>query len=58
VSVDIYDAMGKRVSTSVMPVADGAINNVIELDNSMTNGLYFVTITTGTDVRTERLVIQ
>ena len=58
VSVDIYDAMGKRVSAHVMPVTDGALNNVIELDRSITDGLYFVTITSGKDVRTERLVIQ
>ncbi len=58
VSVDIYDAMGKRVSARTVPVADGAVNNVIELDHSMTDGLYFVTITAGSTVRTERLVIQ
>jgi hypothetical protein len=58
VSVDIYDAMGKRVSAALMPVAEGAINNMIDLDHAMSNGLYFVTITSGTEVRTERLVIQ
>ncbi len=57
-SVDIFDAMGKRVSTSVMPVSGSAVNTVIELDKSMPNGLYFVTITSGNNVRTERLVIQ
>ncbi len=58
IGVDIYDAMGKRVSTRTVPVADGAVNQVMELDRSMTAGLYFVTITAGSTVRTERLVIQ
>ena len=58
VSVDIYDVMGKRVSTRTVPVSGTAINTVLELDGTITDGLYFVTITTGKDVRTERLVIQ
>ena len=49
---------GKRLTTAVIPVADHAINTVVELDNRMPGGLYFVSITSGTDVRTERLVIQ
>jgi len=58
VSVDIYDAFGKRVAARTIPVQDGFVNTVLELDGALANGLYMVGITAGADSYTERLVIQ
>ncbi|MBL0128564.1 MAG: T9SS type A sorting domain-containing protein [Flavobacteriales bacterium] len=58
VSVDIYDVFGKRVTARTIPVADGFINTVLELNGDLANGMYFVNITAGDETWTERLVIQ
>ena len=64
VSVDIYDAFGKRVSArtiAVNPLGSGSggfINTVLELNGELATGLYMVHITAGDAVYTERLVIQ
>ncbi|MBK9177080.1 MAG: T9SS type A sorting domain-containing protein [Flavobacteriales bacterium] len=59
VSVDIFDAFGKRAITRTIPVTDdGFINTVLELNGSLATGLYMVNITAGETVYTERLVIQ
>ncbi|MBL0128727.1 MAG: T9SS type A sorting domain-containing protein [Flavobacteriales bacterium] len=58
VSVDIYDAFGKRVSARTITVNDGFINTVLELNGELASGLYVVNITAGNAVYTERLVIQ
>ncbi|MCB9184414.1 MAG: T9SS type A sorting domain-containing protein [Flavobacteriales bacterium] len=59
VSVDIYDAFGKRVSARTVAVnSDNAVNTVLELNGSLATGMYTVTITAGSRVLNERLVIQ
>ncbi|HMC96226.1 MAG TPA: T9SS type A sorting domain-containing protein, partial [Flavobacteriales bacterium] len=58
VSVDIYDFVGKRVSARTIPVQDGFINTVLDLDGDMASGVYMVNITAGDQRFTERLVIQ
>ena len=58
VSVDIYDLYGKRVSARTIPVQDGFINTVLDLDGDMASGMYMVNITAGEQRYTERLVIQ
>ena len=58
VSVDIYDFVGKRVSARTIPVQDGFINTVLDLDGDMASGVYMVNITAGDQHFTERLVIQ
>jgi len=57
VNVDIYDAFGKRVAQRTMAVSDGFVNTVLDV-NSLANGMYLVSITAGTAVYTERLVVQ
>jgi len=64
VSVDIYDAFGKRVSARTIavnplgPGSGGFINTVLDLNGELATGLYMVHITAGDAVYTERLVIQ
>jgi len=58
VSVDIFDLFGKRVSARTIPVQDGFVNTVLELNGDMANGMYMVNITAGEQRYTERLVIQ
>ncbi len=58
VSVDMYDTFGKRVSARTIPVQDGFINTVLELNGELAGGLYMVNITAGGKTYTQRLVIQ
>ncbi len=58
VTVDIYDLFGQRVMNRRIAVEDGTLNTVLALNKEMASGLYFVNITAGSEVRTERLVIQ
>ncbi|WKZ67672.1 MAG: T9SS type A sorting domain-containing protein [Flavobacteriales bacterium] len=58
VSIDIFDLFGKRVAARTIPVQDGFVNSVLELNGELANGMYVVSITAGTDSYTERLVIQ
>ena len=58
VSVDIFDLFGKRVTARTIPVQDGFVNTMLELNGELANGLYMVSITAGADSYTERLVIQ
>ncbi|HRD54670.1 MAG TPA: T9SS type A sorting domain-containing protein, partial [Flavobacteriales bacterium] len=57
VSVDIYDAFGKRVSARTIAAQDAFVNSVVDL-NGLANGMYMVSIGAGSTVHTERLVIQ
>jgi hypothetical protein len=58
VSVDLFDVFGKRVAARTIPVQDGFVNTMLELNGELANGLYMVSITAGADSYTERLVIQ
>jgi len=58
VSVDIYDAFGKRVSARTIAINDGFVNTVLQLNGELSNGLYMVTITAGDRQFVERLVVQ
>ncbi|WKZ65772.1 MAG: T9SS type A sorting domain-containing protein [Flavobacteriales bacterium] len=58
VSVDLFDLFGKRVAARTIPVQDGFVNTMLELNGELANGLYMVSITAGADSYTERLVIQ
>ena len=58
VSVDIYDAFGRRVSARTIPVQDGFLNTVIDLNGELAAGVYLVNITAGEVIYTERLAIQ
>ncbi|MBK6343107.1 MAG: T9SS type A sorting domain-containing protein [Flavobacteriales bacterium] len=58
VTVDIFDAYGKRAIARTIAVQDGFVNTVIDLDGALANGLYMVSITAGSTAYNERLVIQ
>ncbi|MBK7944424.1 MAG: T9SS type A sorting domain-containing protein [Flavobacteriales bacterium] len=59
VSIDIYDAFGKRAIARTIPVNDeGYINSMLDLNGSLAAGLYTVSITAGERQFNERLVIQ
>jgi len=58
VSVDIFDAYGKRVAARTIAVQDGFLNTVLDLNGELANGMYMVSVTAGTAMHNERLVIQ
>ena len=58
VNVDIFDLYGKRVMARTIAVADAGLNTVLELNGSLAAGTYFVNITAGDAVTTERMVVQ
>ncbi|MBK7945582.1 MAG: T9SS type A sorting domain-containing protein [Flavobacteriales bacterium] len=59
VSVDIYDAFGKRVSARTIAVnGEGFVNTIMQLNGELAAGLYTVSITAGEQQFTERLVVQ
>ena len=58
ITVDIYDAFGKRVSARTIAVQDGFLNTVLDLNGELANGVYMVNIAAGAKTCTERLVIQ
>jgi hypothetical protein len=58
VSVDIFDAFGKRVASRVIAARDGYVSTTIDLNGSLSAGLYMVSVTAGGAAWTERLVIQ
>jgi hypothetical protein len=58
VSVDVYDTFGKRVSARTIAVQDGYVNTVLDLNGELAAGMYVVSVTAGTQVYTERLVVQ
>jgi hypothetical protein len=58
VTVDIIDMFGKRVLGTTIPVGDGTLNTVLQLDDQLASGLYLVNLTAGEHTITKRLVIQ
>ncbi|MBK8228949.1 MAG: T9SS type A sorting domain-containing protein [Flavobacteriales bacterium] len=59
VSVDIYDAFGKRVSARTIAVnGDGFLNATMQLNGELAAGLYTVSIAAGEQLFNERLVVQ
>ncbi|MEO8067370.1 MAG: T9SS type A sorting domain-containing protein, partial [Flavobacteriales bacterium] len=57
-NVDLFDAMGKLVSTEQVSVADGTLNHALTLSSEMGAGLYFVHVTVDGQTFTERLMRQ
>lgn len=58
VSVDLYDLFGKKVDGRTIPVNEGYFSTVCDLNSDLSNGVYFVTVTAGSERYTKRLVIQ
>lgn len=57
-NVDIYDLTGKRVVARTIAVQDGMVNTSLDLQGSLSSGVYVVHINAGAMSHTERLVIQ
>jgi hypothetical protein len=57
IAVDIFDMYGKRVFDRMVPVQQGMMNTVLELDARLASGMYVVGITMGDERHVERLVI-
>ena len=58
VSVDIFDMTGKRVTARTVAMADGYLSTTLDLQGSLSGGMYLVNITAGDNTYTERLVVQ
>ncbi|HRH70212.1 MAG TPA: T9SS type A sorting domain-containing protein, partial [Flavobacteriales bacterium] len=58
VQVDLFDMQGKRVSQRALPVVEGASSAVLDLQGSLSTGIYMVQIRMGDRVHTERLIIE
>jgi Secretion system C-terminal sorting domain len=56
--VDVFDLFGKRIISRTVVVGEGSFATTLPLENELTSGLYLVTITAGSEVRTERLIVQ
>jgi Secretion system C-terminal sorting domain len=57
-NVEIFDAMGKRVSAEQVSVADGTLKHAMNLSTEMHAGMYFVQVSVDGKVFTERLMRQ
>ncbi|HRH69320.1 MAG TPA: T9SS type A sorting domain-containing protein, partial [Flavobacteriales bacterium] len=58
VGLEIYDLYGKQVLVRKAQAQEGTFNTTLELGDEMTSGVYLLRVTVGTDVYTERVVIQ
>lgn len=58
VSVDIFDMTGKRTTARAVAVVDGDLKTTLDLQGSLSSGMYMVNIAAGDKTYTERLVIQ
>jgi hypothetical protein len=57
VVMDIVDLTGKLVSSHQFTV-DGSLNTIVSFEETLANGVYFVKFNIGSEVRTERFVVQ
>jgi hypothetical protein len=58
VSIDVYDAVGKRVHATQAIAADGLLNQDLDLSGEMGKGLYMMNITVEGKLYTQRLMMQ
>ena len=57
-TVDIFDLVGKKVSSRTIAVNGTTLNTVIDLDGTLSGGIYVVNLTAGEQTFTQRLVNQ
>ncbi|MCB9184047.1 MAG: T9SS type A sorting domain-containing protein [Flavobacteriales bacterium] len=57
-TIELYDLLGNRVRTLVMPVVDGRIAQPIELGGDLSDGVYMLSLSDGKASFTQRLMIQ
>jgi glucose/arabinose dehydrogenase len=58
VVVDILNSAGQKVYTKTLVQANGYIREVIELDQSLASGVYFMNVITDGVVETKRIVLK
>lgn len=56
--MDLHDAFGRVVMSRTIAVGGGELNHVLDLDRSLANGMYIVSLNAGDRIFTERLVIE
>ncbi|MBK9761045.1 MAG: T9SS type A sorting domain-containing protein [Flavobacteriales bacterium] len=56
--ITLFDAFGKLVHHEVIALAAGNARTELNLEKTLTAGIYLVSVTTGDEQRTERLVVQ
>ena len=56
--ITLFDAFGKLVHHEVIALAAGKARAELNLEKTLTAGIYLVSVTTGDEQRTERLVVQ
>ena len=58
VSVDVTDMLGQSVYTGSAQVRNGAVDQRIELDGTLANGMYMVTLRTEGTSKVFHLMLQ
>lgn len=58
VTVEVYDALGARTTSRTLPVNNGFVNAVVDLERTLANGLYTISVTCGDRVHTTRMLVQ
>jgi hypothetical protein len=57
-TVDIFDLVGRKVTSRTIPVNGATLNTVIGLEQGFGSGMYLVNVNAGGQTFTQRLVIQ
>lgn len=56
--IDIIDAIGQKVYTKELTQVNGYVREIIELDQSLASGVYFMNLRTDGVVETKRIVLK
>jgi hypothetical protein len=57
-TIAISNMLGQTVSTTQATIENGILRSQVQLDPSMTNGIYMLTITVGEERRVMRFVLS
>jgi hypothetical protein len=57
-TVDIFDLVGRKVTSRTIAVNGSTVNTSISLEGGFGSGMYLVNVTAGEQTFTQRLVIQ
>jgi hypothetical protein len=58
VGIEFFDLYGKQVVSRMLPVQDGMLNSSLDLVGDMSSGVYLMRVSAGSNVTTERIIIQ
>ncbi len=56
--MEITDMLGRSVYNQVVRVVNGKVNQTVVLDNSLANGVYLLSVTTGSSHRVYHVVVE